>query len=84
MSTITSTGKRDSRGIEINVGDTVIVTAWGAPVRRYDCRERFVVTGVTRSGNLTHDTDVANGAAVGPGYVTVARRDGQPGFEANL
>ncbi len=81
--TATTTGVTDRLNVPINVGDTVMVTAWGGHVRLTDVRESFRVTGITARRNLMHDTDVANGRAIGPGYVIVLRRDGAPGFEGN-
>lgn len=85
-----TTGYTDTLGVEVLVGDTVTITAWGAPVRLTDTGRRATVTGVNRAGNLTLDggplhahDPIANGRGVRPGYVTVARRDGAPGHEGN-
>lgn len=80
----TKTGFTDSLGVEILVGDTVTVSGWGWNVRLADVGHRFVVTGVTWAGNLTHDSDVADGFTVHPSCVLVARRDGSTGHEGNL
>lgn len=73
-----STGTVDNFGVPINVGDTVRVMYWGAPVRLGDCGRTATVTGVTRSGNLTHDAgdDVAAGRAISPGCVGVLTANG--------
>lgn len=76
-------GRKDSLGVEIEVGDTVTVIAYGWKTRLADTGRRFTVIGRTHLGNLTHDTDVANGHAVRPECVAVARRDGQFGHEGN-
>lgn len=81
---MTTTGHTDSLGVEILVGDTVTVASWGDGVRLADVGHRFLVTGLSRAKNLTHDTDVADGRAVRPGNVLVARRDGTPGHQGNV
>ena len=78
-----ATTPTDTLGVEIRVGDTVLVTGWGWNVRLNDTGHRFVVTGVTWAGNLTHDSDVADGYSVKPTCVAVVRRDGAKGLEGN-
>lgn len=77
----------DTLGVTIEVGDTVTVTSWGAPVRLVDTGRRALVVGFTRSGNVhllaEYSDAIANGRAVSPGMLAVARRDGQPGHEGN-
>lgn len=78
----------DSLGVSMRVGDHIIVSAWGAPVRLIDTGKRATVVSFTRSGNVVLDTSdypdgIANGRAVSPGYLHVLRRDGQPGLEGN-
>lgn len=85
------TGRDDTLGVRIMVGDVVTITAWGAPVRLIDTGRRAQITGVNRAGNLILDSapfgdahdPIARGRAVRPGYVAVARRDGAPGHEGN-
>lgn len=84
----TTTTIADSLGTEILIGDTVIINAWGAPVRLIDTGKRARVTAITPRGNLIlddlgHPEGIANGRSVRPGYVAVARRDGAPGLEGN-
>lgn len=86
-----TTGRSDALGVEILIGDTVHVTAWGAPVRLVDVGRRALVVAVNRAGNLVLDgtafgyghDPIAGGRGVPAGYVTVARRDGVTGFEGN-
>ena len=78
----------DSIGATVKVGDTVMINAWGSPVRLIDIGKRAKVLGFTRTGNLLLDDSgysegIANGRSVRPGYVGVLRRDGEPGFEGN-
>jgi hypothetical protein len=76
--------RADALGVEVRVGDTVTVTAWGAPVRLSDVGRRSEVTGATAQGRLVLlDGDIAGGRAVPVSCVLVARRDGQPGHEGN-
>jgi hypothetical protein len=79
----------DTLGVTIRPGDTVIVTAWGAPVRLCDTGRKAKVAGFTRAGNVVlfperpaYDA-IANGRAVSPGMLAVARRDGGNGYEGN-
>lgn len=86
--TATATAPVDSLGVIIEIGDTVIVNAWGAPVRLIDTGKHARVIAITPRGNLVlddlgHPEGIANGKAVRPGYVGVARRDGLSGFEGN-
>ena len=79
----------DALGVEINVGDLVRVTAWGAPVRLTDTGRTAKVTGFSRTGNVVlsdrEDFDpIANGRSVRPGYLAVQRRDGEAGHEGNV
>jgi len=84
-----STTAFDALGVAIRKDDTVMVTAWGRPVRLNDTGRKVRVTGFTARGNvLLDDTDhrydpVARGRSVGGSYLTVLRRDGQQGFEGN-
>lgn len=73
----------DTLGVAIRVGDVVTVIGWGWNVRLIDTGRTFTVTGITWAGNLTHDTEVADGYSVHPSCVAVARRDGKPGHEGN-
>ena len=83
------TGYTDSLGVDILVGDTVTSSSWGAPVRLTDTGRRATVIGVNRAGNLVLDdpseplNPIAGGRGVRPGYVLVARRDGERGHEGN-
>jgi len=81
---MTSTGLRDNLGVDILVGDRVMVTSWGGRIRLNDVRRVVVVRGRTPRGNLRHDC-IAPGdlATLPPGYVQVMRRDGTRGFEGN-
>lgn len=86
--TSTATAPTDSLGVIIEIGDTIIINAWGAPVRIIDTGKRAKVLEITPRGNLVLDDSdysegIANGRSVRPGYVGVARRDGLPGFEGN-
>lgn len=79
---------RDTLGVAIRVGDTVRVTSWGAPVRLNDTNRTAGVAGFSRTGNVIlddHDDPdpIARGRSVRPGYLAVARRDGQMGHEGN-
>lgn len=80
---------RDTLGVEIRPGDTVTVTAYGAPIRLTDTGRRATVAGFTRAGNVVlfggarNPDPIANGRAVSPGCLAVARRDGEPGHEGN-
>ena len=86
-----TTRPTDSLGVEFRVGDTVTVSAWGAPVRLIDTGRRAEVAGFTRSGNIrlreltpaAAADPIARGLAVRPGCLLVARRDGAPGHEGN-
>lgn len=82
---------KDNLGVEFRVGDTVVVSAWGAPVRLTDTGRRATVIGFTPAGNVrldgapfghAHDP-IAGGRAVRPGCLIVARRDGASGYEGN-
>lgn len=78
----------DTLGVEIEVGDTVLVIGWGGAVRLNDTGLRAKVTGFTPRGNVVLDCGsnpdpIARGRAVNPGYLAVARRDGTPGHEGN-
>ena len=76
---------KDALGVEIQVGDTVTVVHYGYSARLMDTGRRVTVTGFTRAGNVTHDDPkVANGRALRPGCLAVARRDGEPGHEGNV
>lgn len=100
MSASTSTGKSatpatpgrvvlDALGVQMEVGDTVRVTSWGAPVRLNDTGRVATVAGFSRAGNVVLDEGmgepdpIARGRSVRPGHLAVMRRDGQPGFEGN-
>ena len=96
MSASTSTGNtatdrtvRDALGVPMEVGDTVRVTAWGAPVRLIDTGRIATVAGFSRSGNVVLDEGpnepdpIARGRSVRPGCLAVMRRDGQAGLEGN-
>lgn len=84
---MTTTTPQDPHGVTIRTGDTVMVTAWGAPVRLIDTGRKAQVVGFTHAGNVKLDgywhDPIAGGRAVAPGYLTVMRRDGTPGFEGN-
>lgn len=79
----------DTLGVPVEIGDTVRVTSWGAPVRLTDTGRLATVAGFSRTGNIVLDegTDepdpIARGRSVRPGYLAVQRRDGQPGHEGN-
>lgn len=79
----------DTHGIDIEVGDTLMITAYGWNARLIDTGRKVTVTGFTRGGNVTHDGGdygldrVANGKPLRPGCVSVMRRDGESGFEGN-
>lgn len=80
----------DALGVTIEPGDTVMVIAYGAPVRLIDTGRRAAVLGFTRTGNVQLEdityphNPIARGLAVRPGTLAVARRDGNPGHEGNL
>lgn len=84
-----STTPTDTLGVTIVPGDTVTVIAYGAPVRLSDTGRRATVAGFTRAGNVVlyggprNPDPIANGRAVSPGMLAVARRDGTPGHEGN-
>jgi hypothetical protein len=96
MSTSTSTGQTatdrvvlDTLGVQMEVGDLVRVTSWGAPVRLIDTGRIATVAGFSRTGNVVLDEGpdeqdpIARGRSVRPGHLAVMRRDGQEGFEGN-
>jgi hypothetical protein len=88
-----STAITDALGVTFEVGDTVTVAGYGYGVRLTDCGRRVTVIGFTRAGNVVHDGGmahganpldlVANGRAIRPACILVARRDGEPGHEGN-
>ena len=88
MTSSTDIAATDSLGVTIEIGDTVIINAWGSPVRLIDTGKRAKVTAITPRGLLVLDDSayaegIANGRSVRPSYVGVARRDGLSGFEGN-
>jgi len=75
----------DALDVTIRIGDRVRVISWGGTVRLADCGALAAVTGFTSRGNIEHDSaDVANGRAIKPGCLAVARRDGANGHEGNV
>lgn len=77
---------RDGLGVAIEVGDRVIITAWGDGPRLADVRTKGTVTGFART-RLIVSWDAEQNGPIGnihPAYVTVARRDGEPGFQGNV
>lgn len=97
MSASTSTGKTatdrvvlDTLGVQMEVGDLVRVTSWGAPVRLNDTGRIATVAGFSRAGNVILDEGqdepdpIARGRSVRPGHLAVMRRDGRDGFEGNF
>jgi len=80
----------DALGVTIVPGDTITVIHVGAPIRLADAGRRALVAGFTPKGNVilfptrpVHDI-IANGRAVRPSCVAVARRDGAKGHEGNV
>lgn len=73
---------KDSRGVDIQPSDIVMVTAWGSGARLADVRTKSRVLGFGRTRVRVID---ANGLPRGidPACLTVMRRDGASGFEAN-
>lgn len=75
----------DTLGVTIRIGDRARVTSCGWAARLVDCGARVTVTGFTARGNVEHSSaDVANGRAIKPGCLAVARRDGANGHEGNV
>lgn len=72
---------RDRLGVEINLSDTVMVTAWGT-ARLIDTGVKSPVVRINRTRVVIIDSDGCE-RAVRPTELCVQRRDGQPGHEGN-
>jgi hypothetical protein len=76
----------DSLGVKIEIGDRVIINAWGGNVRLTDVGSRGTVNGYGRSRIYVLWDDLADfpAGAVRSDLVAVLRRDGRKGFQGNV
>lgn len=75
----------DGLGVRIEVGDHVMITAWGGNVRLTDVRRTGTIKHVGRVRPVIEwdsSTDTPRGN-VRSEALGVLRRDGNPGFEGN-
>lgn len=75
----------DALGVRMQLGDRIMITAWGGNVRLSDVRRTGTVTGIGRvrpvvAWDSASDTPRGN---VRPAMLSVLRRDGAQGFEGN-
>lgn len=78
----------DALGVKIELGDRVVVSAWGGAVRLTDVGAEGTVTGYGRSRVRVNWDSSPNGPApvelITPSLVNVWRRDGGLGFQGNV
>lgn len=77
---------KDSHGVDIQVGDTVMITAWGGNVRLTDVRRTGTVTALGRVRPVVewHAKNDPPRGNVRTANLSVMRRDGAQGFEGNV
>lgn len=74
---------KDAMGVEIKVGDKVMIIGYGWGILLPEVGHTVTVVGFTPKGNVKHDGDEANGKALHAECLAVRRRDGFNGHEAN-
>lgn len=82
-STTTGTGLIDTFNMEIHVGDRVRLTSYGWNARLIDVGSVVTITGATRHGTLTHDSEeVASGKPLRGACVGILTETG--GYRGNV